>query len=149
MTSHGIHALDLLIQKHSMPFATQAIAVHDWSRPERAMVAHLFWRETAGFVAVKLGSNKTKDGFYLGNPHFGYVAMLWALAEQVNNGLTPTISLHEARQSIELLTAIYYSAHARIQATLPIGPDHPFYRGWSKSFAQHQSPPDTQSESCR
>ena len=36
----------------------------------------------------------------------------------------------DARRSIELLTAIYHSSETRSDINLPIGPDHPKYRGW-------------------
>lgn len=47
------------------------------------------------------------------------------------------LTLQEARQSIELLTAIYASARAKQAVSLPIGKDHPDYDGWqsiSKRF---------------
>jgi predicted dehydrogenase len=39
-------------------------------------------------------------------------------------------TLTEARQSIELATALYHSAATAGQVTLPIGSGHPAYRGW-------------------
>ena len=45
------------------------------------------------------------------------------------NGPLP-VSIADARYSIELLTAAYYSAHSGAAVALPIGPDHPFYAGW-------------------
>jgi len=38
--------------------------------------------------------------------------------------------LADARRSIELLTAIYYSSLKGEAVTLPLKPDHPFYGGW-------------------
>jgi predicted dehydrogenase len=45
------------------------------------------------------------------------------------NGPLP-VSIADARYSIELLTAAYYSAHSGAAVALPIAPDHPFYAGW-------------------
>lgn len=40
------------------------------------------------------------------------------------------VTLTDARRSIELLTAAYWSARTRETVALPIGQDHPFYAGW-------------------
>lgn len=41
------------------------------------------------------------------------------------------VTLGDARASLELLTALYHSAAAGAEVRLPIGPDHPRYRGWT------------------
>lgn len=40
------------------------------------------------------------------------------------------VTLADARRSIELLTAAYWSSTTGETVTLPLGPDHPFYGGW-------------------
>jgi len=40
------------------------------------------------------------------------------------------VTLADARTSLELLTALYHSAASGTQVELPIGADHPAYRGW-------------------
>jgi predicted dehydrogenase len=40
------------------------------------------------------------------------------------------VTLADARRSLELVTALYHSAATDTIVTLPIGPDHPKYRGW-------------------
>jgi predicted dehydrogenase len=40
------------------------------------------------------------------------------------------VTLADARASLELITAIYYSARTRQAISLPIGSDHPYYAGW-------------------
>jgi predicted dehydrogenase len=40
------------------------------------------------------------------------------------------ISLADARQSLELVTALYHSAATGAIVHLPIAPDHPSYNGW-------------------
>jgi predicted dehydrogenase len=45
-----------------------------------------------------------------------------------NTGLPVTLA--DARQSTELLTALYYAARTETDVTLPITPDHPLYYGW-------------------
>ena len=40
------------------------------------------------------------------------------------------VMLEEAKQSIELVTAIYASARTKMPVTLPISKNHPLYEGW-------------------
>jgi predicted dehydrogenase len=42
----------------------------------------------------------------------------------------PPVTLTDARASLELITALYYSARTRQVVDLPITPDHPYYAGW-------------------
>lgn len=44
------------------------------------------------------------------------------------------VRLAEARSSLELLTAIYYSAYTKQSVSLPLPPEHPFYAGWAPYF---------------
>jgi predicted dehydrogenase len=45
------------------------------------------------------------------------------------------VTVADARASIELLTAAYYSSRTGEAVALPIGPDHPFYQGWVTTMA--------------
>ena len=45
------------------------------------------------------------------------------------------VTLDDARASIELLTALYYSAATGGPAELPIAAHHPAYRGWTRRIA--------------
>ena len=58
----------------------------------------------------------------------------FALVHACIAGHAPTpVTLHEARQSLELITAIYHSAETGTAVTLPIGSDHPKYSSWAPS----------------
>jgi predicted dehydrogenase len=48
----------------------------------------------------------------------------------LTDGTPLPVSLADARRSIELLTAVYWSARSGETVALPLTPDHPFYRGW-------------------
>jgi predicted dehydrogenase len=48
----------------------------------------------------------------------------------LTEGRPPPVTLADARASIELLTASYYSARFGVTVTPPIGPEHPYYDGW-------------------
>lgn len=49
----------------------------------------------------------------------------------VTAGAPTPVTLHDARQSLELITAIYHSANTGTQVCLPIAPDHPKYHCWA------------------
>ena len=51
------------------------------------------------------------------------------------NGQTP-VSLADARRSIELLTAAYWSVKTGEIVQLPLSSDHPFYSGWIETMKQ-------------
>lgn len=46
------------------------------------------------------------------------------------DGAPTPVTLDDARASLQLITAIYYSAETGTVVTLPIGKDHPKYGGW-------------------
>ncbi len=48
----------------------------------------------------------------------------------LTQGTELPVTLADARRSIELLTAAYWSARSGESVSLPIGADHPFYNGW-------------------
>lgn len=50
------------------------------------------------------------------------------------NALLP-VTVAEARASLELLTAIYYSAYTKQSISLPLPLNHPFYAGWTGYFS--------------
>ena len=51
------------------------------------------------------------------------------------------VSIADARPSIELLTAAYFSARTGTAVVLPIGRDHPFYGGWLPAMMSVQGGP--------
>ena len=48
----------------------------------------------------------------------------------LESGAAMPVTLADARAAVELLTALYHSAATGAAVALPIGPDHPRYRGW-------------------
>jgi predicted dehydrogenase len=46
------------------------------------------------------------------------------------------VTLADARRSVELLTAAYWSAATGQAVALPLAPDHPYYRGWLPDMAR-------------
>ncbi len=51
-------------------------------------------------------------------------------ADALDSGDDPPVTLADARASIELLTALYWSARTGDDVELPLPADHPLYRGW-------------------
>ena len=59
-----------------------------------------------------------------------FAGLLGAYHEALTTGSPLPITLAEARQSLELVCALYYSAATGTAVSLPIGMDHPKYNGW-------------------
>jgi predicted dehydrogenase len=60
----------------------------------------------------------------------GFDGLLSAYHAALTSGGTLPVTLADARRSIELVTALYYSAATSTPVTLPIESDHPKYQGW-------------------
>jgi predicted dehydrogenase len=60
----------------------------------------------------------------------GHAGQFYRYARAMQSGDALPVSLADARASLELITAIYYSAQTRQIAALPIAGDHPLYAGW-------------------
>lgn len=52
------------------------------------------------------------------------------LADALDEGREPPVTLADARASLELLTALYWSARTNEDVILPIASTHPLYHGW-------------------
>ncbi|MCW5849098.1 MAG: Gfo/Idh/MocA family oxidoreductase [Anaerolineae bacterium] len=50
--------------------------------------------------------------------------------QALRHGAPLPVTLGDARQALELVTAMYYSSATAAPVTLPLGPDHPYYPGW-------------------
>lgn len=60
----------------------------------------------------------------------GYAGQFYRFYHALRNGAELPVTLADARQAIEALTAMYYSIHTGQPVRLPIGRGHPFYAGW-------------------
>jgi predicted dehydrogenase len=59
-----------------------------------------------------------------------YAGQLYRFYDALREGTDPPVTLADARLSIELITAMYYSAETGESVGLPIGTDHPRYASW-------------------
>jgi predicted dehydrogenase len=59
-----------------------------------------------------------------------FAGLFLRLHRAVTEGGPLPVTLADARRSVELLTAAYWSARTGEDVPLPIGPAHPFYNGW-------------------
>ena len=60
----------------------------------------------------------------------GFEGLLGAYHAALADGGVLPVTLADARRSLELATALYYSAVTGTLVSMPIGADHPYYRGW-------------------
>ena len=63
----------------------------------------------------------------------GFAGQFTAFYDCLQTGADFPVTLADARQAIELLTAFFLSARTHQEVELPIPPDHPFYNGWLPS----------------
>jgi predicted dehydrogenase len=88
------------------------------------------WRFLTGDAALKNRIDQSLAGYKPGPERWTgqFVRLHGALTE----GTTLPVTVADARASIELITAAYHSAATGETVRLPIGPDHPAYRGWRR-----------------
>ena len=65
----------------------------------------------------------------------GYTSQMRRFADALDTGGELPVTTTDARRSLELITAFYHSSRTRTEVRLPIGPDHPLYRGWAPATA--------------
>jgi predicted dehydrogenase len=63
-------------------------------------------------------------------PPARYEAQIALMYGALQNNLPFPVTLQDARNSIELLSALYESAKTNVPVTLPIDHQHPVYHGW-------------------
>lgn len=61
-----------------------------------------------------------------------FAGQFYRFHQSLTQGIDPPVTLADARQSAELLTALYDSGRTETAVTLPIISDHPLYRGWQQ-----------------
>jgi predicted dehydrogenase len=60
----------------------------------------------------------------------GFAGQFYRFHRALQDGTALPVTLLDARASLELITAMYYSAEIGQPVALPIGSDHPMYRSW-------------------
>ena len=60
----------------------------------------------------------------------GYTRQFQLFHEAIETDAAPPVTLQDARNSLELVTAAYASQRSGQPTPLPIGADHPLYRSW-------------------
>ena len=136
LTSHGIHIIDLINTNIGQPKQVKAALTFG---PTVEQIAHVDFPGEPVAFDVAVGSNiREPNFFHLGDSHAGYVNQFRLLHEALTLDKPLPVTLEEARQSLEVLTACYYSAAMREPVTLPLKPSHPAYQGWQQHFQQRQ-----------
>ncbi|WP_241524095.1 Gfo/Idh/MocA family protein [Oceaniglobus indicus] len=60
----------------------------------------------------------------------GFAGLFEAVADALDGTPGREVTLADGRRSLEFVTAAYASARANAPVALPLGSDHPMYRGW-------------------
>ena len=59
-----------------------------------------------------------------------FAGQFYRFAQALNSGGPLPVTLTDARNALELITAFYASARAKQPVALPLSPEHPMYGGW-------------------
>ncbi|MCA9920367.1 MAG: hypothetical protein KC445_20565, partial [Anaerolineales bacterium] len=59
-----------------------------------------------------------------------FTGQFYRFHQALTQGTDLPVTLADARQSAELLTALYHSGREETAVSLPISPTHPLYKGW-------------------
>ena len=87
------------------------------------------WQIIAASPVAQAGIDAALAGWTPGLARFaGQLAAYHAALEA---GAPPPVTLADARQALELATALYASAATGLAQTLPLSRDHPKYHGWA------------------
>ena len=63
-------------------------------------------------------------------PMAGFAGMFQAVADTLDGHGARAVTLADGRASLEFVSAVYASARSGARVDLPLGADHPLYRGW-------------------
>lgn len=146
LTSQGIHLLDRVSECFEPESVENTLFVFDPRyniETETQMNVTFYGQNWKCDIFVMLSEPSAFDD--LGDPvhenrfpdsHPGYVTQFRLAHEAFTTGGPLPVTLEDARKSIELLTACYYSAYTGKPVKLPILPSHPFYNGWQTAMKQ-------------
>jgi len=139
VTHHGLHGLDIIVERFGMPNAlnAQLWGPKDVAVETRAIIA-MQWPSgsicTLGVAAdAAVGQNEDPCSWRLGDTMMGYRGLFERIYLTLCPGAEPPPPVplfHDGRNSVELLTAIYKSHAYGHWVTLPVRSKDPLYRGW-------------------
>ena len=144
LTTQGYHLLDLFARDHRFDTVECTITADQEYQTEVETSARV-WLRTEHFLNI---ADLTRIDFenhweastipqgYIGDVHEGLVNQFRLAHKAFTTGGPLPVTLKDARKSIELLTACYYSAYTGKPVKLPILPGHPFYNGWQTAMKQ-------------
>ena len=91
------------------------------------------WQIIATSPEAEARIAKALDGFAFVPSRFEGLMAAYHQALKIDGPLP--VTLDDARRSLELITALYHAAETGAAVALPIGKDHPKYRGWRPAAA--------------
>lgn len=128
--SHAIHDIDRAVFQRGMPVSVECelwFNNEPYSREvEWAALATLNYPDDR-FVSIDCTVSDFGPEEHHANP--GYIDFFKNLSNY---------TLEDARRTMEVVTACYYSAYTGEPVKLPLAFDHPFYSGWQEQMKQHQ-----------
>lgn len=141
--THKIHMLDLVLQKRGLPsrLTITKTNVRD-NGLETSCEVSLLWEypdRIADIITVSteiVNKPNAKKTYYLGDSVQGFINMFSLFHSSIVNRTSTPVTLQDARNVLDVTTAIYYATAAKKTVALPIPEQHPFYSGWQSAFSQ-------------
>lgn len=143
-TRHRLVFADLVAESNTQPYTNSD---DPWTfTPDRPEIAPLVERAIAEYeasaadVLALTGQTSDADRLAAFVPPSRYDAQILRFYHAIVNNTPFPVTLTDARNAIELLSALYHSAATGRMVELPLGDDHPTYHGW---VVAHRSPSST------
>lgn len=148
LISHGIHTIDLMLQHHGMPLMVSA-GMNLTQGCET--FADVMMGEPGAMMrnTTLIHPDIEQDGLYLGDAHRGFVTQFRNLHYALMHDAQLPVTLQDARNVLEVITAAYYSAFTGEPVILPLGEAHPFYDGWVEPIGILLAQQEQQSQSSQ
>jgi predicted dehydrogenase len=137
LVSHGIHSVDLMICNYGRPSSVFVRSIAFDKDVETYCSIDMKWGAdcTRRVTAEIGGSSRLAVLNESGDSQRGFKRQFQLISKHLNGNTQPLLpTLGDARESIEVITAAYYSALTGESVKLPLMPSHPFYQGWTKHF---------------
>jgi predicted dehydrogenase len=112
ISRHRFHFAAFSAESGTEPYSSSG---HPWTiTPDTPVAAEAIERALAGWV------DQPEE----------WQGQLLRFADALDAGADPPVTLADARASLELITALYWSARTGEDVELPIDDAHPLYKGW-------------------
>ena len=131
--THAIHAVDLMLASYGKP---NTVCCESVDYQYNSLENHCIFSMGDRYVNTTLSEYRRGNCFRFGDSLVGFTHQFHLIANKILDDTFPLAcpTLQDARDSLEIVTAVYYSEYVEDAVMLPLAPSHPFYEGWTRLF---------------